>query len=151
MVSSSSSSSLKRSIDHVDMPKENISPNKKINFTPTMFQSKIINMLKDANLTIPINLLELVGQVDRNFSNPSDKDRRKELYKGLSCYLDHRNVRDRGQTYIFPIPFNDIIRQQYPRNVQNYAQIKTMKNGKLIMVKEEDKCYVQLSDFCKRI
>ncbi|CAF3169601.1 unnamed protein product, partial [Rotaria socialis] len=57
MVSSSSSSSLKRSIDHVDMPKENITPNKKINFTPTMFQSKIINMFKDANLTIPINLL----------------------------------------------------------------------------------------------
>ncbi|CAF3995521.1 unnamed protein product, partial [Rotaria magnacalcarata] len=57
MTSSSSSSSLKRSIDHVDMPNDNISPNKKINFTPTMFQSKIINMFKDANLTIPINLL----------------------------------------------------------------------------------------------
>ena len=94
-------------------------------------------------------LIDLVDQIYVNSTNRCDGDRRKELYKNLSSYLDRRHVREPGQTYIFPVEFTELIRQEYPENVRNYTQIKTMKNGRLIVVKDEDKCHVKLSDFCK--
>ncbi len=57
MASSSSSSSIKRSIDNIEMSKENISPKKRMNFAHTPFQLKIIDMFKDVNLMTPTQLL----------------------------------------------------------------------------------------------
>ncbi|CAF2235579.1 unnamed protein product [Rotaria magnacalcarata] len=147
--SSLSSKSIKRSIDNIEPSKENISPNKKMHLEDTSFQRKILDMFKDVGLTAPTQLLDLVDRFHRSSLNRCDKDRRKELYKNLSWYLDRRNVRDCGQAYVLPAVFNDLIRREYPEGVQNYSEVKTIKNGKLVLVKEEDKCYVQLSDFCK--
>ncbi len=57
MASSSSSSSIKRSIDNSQMSKENISPKKKKNLAYTTLQLKIIDMFKDVNLMAPTQLL----------------------------------------------------------------------------------------------
>jgi hypothetical protein len=57
MASSSSSSSIKRSIENIEASKENISPNKKMNLAHTPFQLKIIDMFKDVNLMAPTQLL----------------------------------------------------------------------------------------------
>ncbi len=93
----------------------------------------------------------MVDRVDKGSFNLCDTQRRKELYKNLSSYLDLRHIRVPSQTYVFPVQFNELIRKEYPENVRNYTQIKTMKNGKLLLVKEVDKCYVQLSDFLKNV
>jgi hypothetical protein len=57
MASSSSSSSMKRSIDDIETANENISPNKRMNLAHTPFQLKIIDMFKDDNLIAPSQLL----------------------------------------------------------------------------------------------
>ena len=93
----------------------------------------------------------MVAQVHQSSFNRCDKDRRKELYKNLSWYLDRRKVRGRRQTYVFPSSLNDLIREAYPEGVQNYAQVQTTKNRKLTIVKREDKCDAQLSAFCKKL
>ncbi len=53
----SSTSSLKRSIDNIEMSKENIPSNKRMNLEHTPFQLKIIDMFKDVNLTAPTQFL----------------------------------------------------------------------------------------------
>ncbi|CAF3924002.1 unnamed protein product, partial [Rotaria sp. Silwood1] len=53
----SSSSSLKRSIDNVEVSKENISPKKRINLELTSFQLKIVDIFNNVDLTTPTELL----------------------------------------------------------------------------------------------
>ncbi|CAM4851594.1 unnamed protein product [Rotaria magnacalcarata] len=151
MASLSSSSSLKRSIDDIEESEENILSNKKINYTLSSFKVRIIDMFKDANLIAPTQLLEVIDQSDRKSAKRCDSDRRKEVYKSLCWYLDCRHLRGVGQTYVYPVQLSDLIRKQYPANIHNYTKIKTTKNGSLVVVKEEDKFYVQLSDFCKSV
>jgi hypothetical protein len=69
----------------------------------------------------------------------------------LSDYLDRRQVRDRGQTYIFPDLIHELIRSRFPNDIRAYQTIKTMKKGKLKDVSKEEKYYVLWEDFCKKI
>jgi hypothetical protein len=57
MASSSSSSSIKRSIDNIETSKENVPCNKRRNLAHTPFQLKIIDLFKDVNLIAPTQLL----------------------------------------------------------------------------------------------
>jgi hypothetical protein len=56
-MASSLSSSIKRSIDNIEISKENISRNKKMNLAHAPFQLKIIDMFNDVNLIAPTELL----------------------------------------------------------------------------------------------
>jgi hypothetical protein len=76
-------------------------------------------------------------------TNRNDAEHRKELYSRLSVYLDHRQVRNRGQTYIFPDLFNQLIRCRFPKDIRAYQTVKTFKNRKLNNVIEENKYHVQ--------
>ena len=82
-------------------------------------------------------------------ANRNDAEHRKELYTRLSAYLDQRQVRNYRQTYILPDLIHQLIRCRFPNDIRAYHTVKTLKNGKLSDVSEENKYYVQWKDFCK--
>lgn len=97
------------------------------------------------------SIIDLIDRFPTSKANRSDVERRKELYTRLSSYLDHRQVRNHGQTYIFPELISEMIRRRFPNDIRSYDTVKTVKNGKLNTVAEENKYYVQWQDFCKKI
>ena len=95
--------------------------------------------------------IDLIDGFQTSKTNRSDVEHRKELYSRLSLYLDRRQVRNRGQTYIFPELISEMIRCRFPNDIRSYDTVKTIKNGKLNTVSEENKYYIQWQDFCKQI
>lgn len=95
--------------------------------------------------------IDLIDAFKTSKTNRSDVEHRKELYSRLSSYLDRRQVRNRGETYIFPELITEMIRCRFPNDIRSYDTVKTVKSGTLSIISEEKKHYVQWEDFCKEI
>ena len=96
-------------------------------------------------------ILDAVDHCETSKSHCNDAMRRKELYRRLSEYLDRRQVRSRGQTYIFPDLINRLTRCRFPNDIRVYQVVRTLENGKLTDVSDGNKYYVQWEDFSKNI
>ena len=89
----------------------------------------------------------MLEQTKTSQTNRNDAAHRKELNDLLSDYLDHRHVRSRGQTYIYPDLIYQLIRSlvfqmifehikrlklSRPKNSSMYPKkINIMFNGKI--------------------
>ncbi|CAF1535271.1 unnamed protein product, partial [Rotaria sordida] len=93
----------------------------------------------------------VIDLLEPSKTNRNDAEQRKELYTRLSQHLDRRQIRNRGQTYIFPDLINQTIRCRFPNDIRAYQIVKTFKDGKFNNVTEENKYHAQWQDFCKKI
>ncbi|CAF1448875.1 unnamed protein product [Rotaria sordida] len=88
---------------------------------------QIIEEFQKRNLEVSIQIIE------PSTTNRNDAEHRKELYTRLSQYLDRRQIRNRGQTYIFLDLINQMIRGRFLNDIRGYQTAKLSKMGNSTM------------------
>ncbi|CAF4168192.1 unnamed protein product, partial [Rotaria sordida] len=81
---------------------------------------QIIEEFRKRNLEISIQIIDVIDLLEPSKTNRNDAEQRKELYTRLSQHLDRRQIRNRGQTYIFPDLINQTIRCRFPNDIRAY-------------------------------
>ncbi|CAF1303140.1 unnamed protein product [Rotaria sp. Silwood1] len=84
---------------------------------------EIIEEFHTRNLEAPVHMIDAIDRSKTSETNRNDAEHRKGLYHRLSEYLDHRQVRNRGQTYILPDLIHQLICSRFP-SVEVNAQGK---------------------------
>ncbi|CAF5128778.1 unnamed protein product, partial [Rotaria sp. Silwood1] len=81
---------------------------------------EIIEEFHTRNLEAPVHMIDAIDRSKTSETNRNDAEHRKGLYHRLSEYLDHRQVRNRGQTYILPDLIHQLICSRFPSGIRDY-------------------------------